>query len=391
MKLEWRRTQLRATAIACLFAAAPAFAQDRAEERALLSEQAFKNVQVLKGIPVNEFMNTMGFFAASLGLNCVYCHVEQSMQNWDKFAEDVPLKRMARYMITMTNNLNKNSFGGRRVVTCYTCHRGSQKPKVIPSLTDQYSVPPEDPNEIEIPAQPVAGPSAEQILDQYLQALGGAQRLAAITSVAGKGTYEGYETYHEKVPLELYAKAPGQLTTIVHTQNGDDTSTFDGSRGWMAAVDKPLPLLALTPGAEIDTAKLDAELFFPARIKQSLSAWRAGFPVTTIDDKEVQIIQGVGAANTRFKLYFDKQSGLLVRQVRYADTVVGVNPTQVDYSDYRELAGTGVKQPFHRVVTWTNGQSIIELSELRPNVPMEAARFAKPAAAVVKPGKAVGQ
>ncbi len=350
-------------------------------EKPLMAEQVFKNVKVLKGIPVGEFMDTMGFFAASLGLNCVYCHVEESMENWDKFAEDVPRKETARAMILMVNAINKGSFGGRRALTCYSCHRGAERPKVIPSLADQYTVPVEDPNEIEIVKDAPQGPSADQILDRYIQALGGAQRLASLTSFAGQGTYEGYDTYHEKVPLEIYAKAPGLRSMIAHTQNGDSTTTFDGRAGWTAVVDKPIHLLPALPGSELDGAKLDADLCFPAGIKQALTQWRNGFPVTTIEDREVQVIQGMAAGGSRVKLYFDGKTGLLTRQLRYTNTIVGTIPIQLDYSDYREIAG--VKIPFHWVVTWTGGQSTMQLNEVQANVPIDAARFAKPAPAVV--------
>src|SRR5437870_6605941 len=70
-------------------------------QKPLMAEEVFKNVQILKGIPVNQFMDTMGFFAASLGLNCVFCHVPESLENWERFADDVPRKRMARTMILM--------------------------------------------------------------------------------------------------------------------------------------------------------------------------------------------------------------------------------------------------------------------------------------------------
>jgi len=350
-----------------------------------LAEAVFKNIQVLKGIPVSEFMGTMGYFSASLGLNCTFCHVTESLQDWQKFAEDVPRKRTARRMILMVNAINKDNFGGRRAVTCYSCHRGGDRPKVIPSLAEQYSTPTEDPNEIEIVAGLPAGPSADQILDKYLQAIGGVQRVSAFTSLVAKGTYEGFETYHLKVPVEVFAKAPGQLTTVVHTQNGDSTTTFDGRAGWVAAADKPVPLLALTAGSELDGAKLDAALFFPARIKETLTQWRVGFPVTTIGERDVQIVQGTGPGKTRMKLYFDQETGLLTRQVRYADTIVGINPTQIDYSDYREVAG--VKIPFHWTVTWTNGQSNTELSEIQANAPVDPAKFAKPAPAAVTPAK----
>ena len=368
---------------------AQALAQRIAQQTAqkpLMAEEVFKNVQILKGIPVNQFMDTMGFFAASLGLNCVYCHVSESLENWDRFADDVPRKRMARSMIQMVNDINKTRFGGRRALTCYSCHRGAETPRVIPSLADQYGVPPEDPNLVEIVPDAPKDLTAEQILDKYVQAVGGAQKLTALTSLVGKGTYEGYDTYHAKVPFEVYAKAPGQLTTIAHTQNGDTTTTFDGREGWIASVDKPVRLLPLLPGAELDAAKIDAALWFPAGIKQALTDWRTGFPITSIEDKEVTIIQGTGAGKSRIKLFFDNQTGLLLRQLRYTDTPVGTVPIQVDYFDYREVAG--VKIPFRTVVTWTNGQTIVELSNVQPNVSIDTTRFAKPAPAVVTPVKA---
>jgi len=346
-----------------------------------MAEQVFKNVKVLKGIPVGEFMDTMGFFAASLGLNCVYCHVSESLENWDKFAEDVPRKNVARQMILMVNAINKNNFGGRAALTCYSCHRGAEHPKVIPSLADQYSVPQEDPNEVEIVKDAQPGPSADQMLDKYIQSIGGTEKLAALNSFIGKGTYEGYDSYHEKVPMEIYARAPGQRTLVVHTQNGDSTTTFDGSAGWVAAVDKPVHLLPLLPGSELDGAKLDADLCFPAGIKQALSQWKTGFPVASIDDKEVRIVQGIAGGGSRMKLYFDSQTGLLVRQVRYTKTVVGTVPLQIDYSDYRDV--DGVKLPFHWVVTWTDGQSTFQLNEVQPNVQIESSKLSKPAPAVV--------
>src|SRR6516165_7360126 len=187
---------------------AQALAQKIAQQTAqkpLMAEEVFKNVQVLKGIPVNQFMETMGFFAASLGLNCVYCHTAQSLEDWTHFADDIPRKRMARNMILMVNDINKTKFGGRRALTCYSCHRGAETPRVVPSLADQYGVPSEDPNLVEIVPDAPKGPSADQILEKYIQAVGGTQKLAALKSYVAKGTYEGYDTYHSKVPYEIYA------------------------------------------------------------------------------------------------------------------------------------------------------------------------------------------
>src|SRR3984893_8787731 len=131
-----RLIALAAALLVCLITIAPAAGQQATAEKPQMVEDVFKNVQVLKGIPVNQFMDTMGFFAAALGLNCAGCHVAESLQDWDKFADDIPRKRMARVMIQMVNNINKTNFGGRRAVTCYSCHRGGQVPDVIPSLAE---------------------------------------------------------------------------------------------------------------------------------------------------------------------------------------------------------------------------------------------------------------
>ena len=369
-------------ASACFIIITPAVAQTAPAAKPLMVEDVFKNVQVLKGIPVDEFMDTMGFFAAAIGLNCTGCHVPESLQDWSRFADDVPRKRMARNMIRMVDSINKEKFGGRRMITCWSCHRGTQAPELIPSLAAQYSIPPEDPNAIEMVASAPKVPTAEQLLDKYLQASGNAQALAGLKSWVGKGTIEGYDTYHVKVPVEIYAKAPAQSTMIIHSQIGDSTTVFDGATGWFAALDRPVPLIQMQPGAEIDGAKLDAMLGFPGEIKQALMDWKVGFPMTAIDDKTVSIVQGTGAGKTRVKLFFDEKTGLLSRQVRYADTPIGMVPTQVDYSDYRDVAG--VKLPYHIVITWTDGQHDVILNEIQANVPIDASRFAKPAPAVKK-------
>jgi outer membrane lipoprotein-sorting protein len=345
----------------------------------------FKNIQVLRGVPVTQFMATMGFFSASLGSNCTFCHVEESGGNWAKYADDNEQKQTARKMILMMNAINQSYFGGKRALTCYSCHRGGETPKLIPNLAEQYSsVPPSDDPD-EILEQAPDAPPADRILDKYIQALGGAQRLAGLTSIAAKGTYQGYDDA-EKSPLEIYAKAPNQRAMIVHGSSGDTTTTYDGSAGWSAApdTDTPVPLLALT-GPFLDAARLDAQLSFPGRIRQTLTQWRVGFP-STIDDRDVQVVQGTSGGSAPVKLYFDMQSGLLVRLVRYAELPVGRNPTQIDYADYRAVGTTGIKMPFRWTTTWTDGRSTTQLSQVQANVPIDAAKFAKPAPpAPVKP------
>ena len=150
-----------------------------------LSDQVFKNVQVLKGIPVDEFLGTMGIMAAALQFDCSDCHVNAGTANVD-WAADTPRKITARRMVSMVATINQTNFGGRQLVTCWTCHRNRDKPLVTPTMATIYGTPPFEPDDVV--TQSPGADSAESILDRYIQASGGAQRLAGLTSFVGKGT-----------------------------------------------------------------------------------------------------------------------------------------------------------------------------------------------------------
>jgi outer membrane lipoprotein-sorting protein len=369
-------SRIAAAAAVWLLVVHGASAQTAPADRPQLSDEVFRNIQVLKGLPVNQFMATMGFFSASLGVSCTYCHVAESGGSWEKYADDIPAKQTARTMVRMMTAINRGNFAGRQVVTCYTCHRGGNRPKVTPSLAALYGASPSD-EPSDIIAQAPGGPAADQILDKYMQALGGAQRVAAITSFTARGTAQRYED-PDKHPVEVYAKAPGQRAVIIHGSDGDASTVFDGRSGWIAApnTERPVTVVALA-GGDLDGVKLDAELSFPARIKQALGTWRVGLPAT-IDDRDVQVLQGTSAGGTLATLYFAADSGLLVRLVRYADSPVGRIPTQIDFADYRDVAG--VRMPFHWTLTWLDGRDTIELTEIQANVAIDAAKFGRPAA-----------
>jgi photosynthetic reaction center cytochrome c subunit len=365
------------TAVVWLLIAIRVGGQTTQGARPPMAEEVFKNVQVLKGIPVDEFMGTMGFFSAALGMNCTDCHVDESGGNWAKYSDDNDLKRTARRMVQMVAGINKGNFGGRQVVTCNTCHRGSRRPNVMPSLALLYGAPP--PDEPGDPIEQAAGqPAAEQILDRYIQAIGGPDRLAKLTSVVAKGFYKAFDDA-DKSQMDLYARAPGQRTTIVHTLNGDSTTVVSTGGAWIAApeAEKPVPLLAIT-GQELDGVRLEASLLFPGRIKEALSKWRVG-PAALVDDRETLVVQGTTASGGTATLCFDAKTALLVRLVRYDESPVGRLVTRVDYDDYRDVAG--VKIPFKWTVSWLSGRSVFELSNVQPNAAIDAAKFARPAPA----------
>jgi len=385
MRFGSRQAILSAAGIlfGCLVTTALMIGQAAQEPKPQMAEEVFKNVTVLKGIPVDEFMSTMGMFAAAVSLNCIDCHVPESVQSLAKFAEDTPIKRTARRMTLMVNTINKTNFGGRPVVTCWTCHRGEAGPaKGVPNLTVQYSAPPEDANEVEVIKQGPNSPTPDQVFAKYIQAVGGAQRVNALTSITAKGQYDGWDTDHVKVGVEVYAKAPAQRTTVVHMmvegKQEDSVRAFNGSMGWVASPDKPLPLLPLT-GGNLDAAKTEAILFFPASIQKSFTGWKTG--AATIDDNDVVLVQGISPAKSPIKLYFDEKSGLLKRALYYADTVIGRVPTQIDIDEYKDASG--VKLPSKWTSTWTDGQAHFEMSQVQANTAVDAAKFNKPAPAPV--------
>jgi hypothetical protein len=319
-------------------------------------------------------METMGFFSASLGADCTFCHVTESGGSWEKYADDNQHKRTARGMVRMMNAINRDSFGGRLVVTCYTCHRGGDRPKVTPSLAALYgAAPPEELDDVIEPA--AGGPAAAQILDKYIRAAGGATRLASLKSIVAKGTYTGYGD-PEKRRVEVSAVAPRQRAVIVHAPDGDSRTVVDGINAWIAApiTQRPVPVLALS-GGDLEAAKLDAELSFPGRIERLFTRWRVGAQAT-IDDRDTDVVQGSTPGRGSATFFFDKESGLLLRVVRYADSAVGRIPMQTDYADYREV--NGVKIPFRVSETWLDGRSTIEFDDVQVNVPVAPSAFAQP-------------
>ena len=382
MRIGPRRTIVAAVSawLVCGLGYTSLAGQGGPEPEPQMAEEVFKNVQVLRGIPVDEFMETMGMFSAALTLNCIDCHTAGAANSggtWDGFAEDTALKQMSRRMVLMVNALNRANFGAMPRVTCWTCHRGDQQPKSAPSLVVQYSEPASDPNDVEIPPRGFPGaPSADEVFDRYFQVLGGAKQVASLTSFVGEGTYVGFETAMAKIPIEVFARAPNQRATIVDTAFGDSVRIYDGRAGWIASADKPLLLMPLT-GGKLEGARMEAMGLFPAQIRQAFSQWRVG--LTNIGDIAVYVLEGTSPDGPSLRLFFDRESGLLVRLAHFAATAVGSVPMQIDYADYRDVLG--IKVPFSWTTTWTTGQATTELSDVQLNVPIDAARFARPAPA----------
>jgi hypothetical protein len=374
MKLWSSRLILAVAAGAVAWAQTPA---PTAAPKTQAAGEAFKNVttSTLKGLTVSDFLGAMGVMSAALGYDCADCHVAAGTDkvNWEF---DTPKKKTARKMVEMVAVINKTNFAGVQMVTCWTCHHGRFMPSTTIGLDALYGTPNDERNDIVVPGEGV--PSATQVLDKYIQAVGGAQRLAGLTSYIATGSSLGYEGLGGGGSFQIFAKSPDQRTTQIafkdHPERGDSTRAYNGTAGWIKSPRGLFPEYDLT-GSELDGARLDALLSFPGQIKTALNNWRSG-SLDSIGDKEVQVVQGSGPRGLLATLYFDTKTGLLVRLVRYSASPIGRVPTQIDYSDYRDV--NGIKFPFKYTFSWLDGRDSFQLSDVKINVPIDAAKFGKP-------------
>jgi hypothetical protein len=330
------------------------------------TEQVYKNIQVLKGFPSDQLVPAMQFVAASLGVQCDFCHLENAFEKDDK-----ETKHTARKMMGMMFAINKDNFDGQQKVTCYACHRGAHKPVITPIVSEEEGklvaeekMPHDEPNAASLP-------SADQILGRYLQAVGGVDAAAGVSTRIQKGTLT---VGSEHFPIEVVAKAPDKRVTTVHFPGGDSVTGVNGDEGWLSTPGRAVH--DMSP-SEVDAARMDAELFFPASLKRLFKEFRVE-PPEQIGSREACVLAGTRDNLPPVQLYFDQQSGLLVRVLRFVETPLGRNPTQIDYGDYRDQGG--VRTPFRWTIARPNGRFTVEIEQMQQNVPVKDDRFAKPAA-----------
>ena len=326
--------------------------------------QQFKNIEVLKDIPADELIPTMQFIAGALGVDCEFCHVQHAMDKDDKKE-----KQTARKMMAMELTLNADHFDGHIEVTCFTCHRGSPHPINIPILSPEIAnKPPHEHAEANESAAKPNLPTAEVILDKYLTATGGADAFHKIKTRIEKGTIDAMG---EKYPVEIYSEGPDKRVSISHPSFGESVTAFNGQVGWLGSPRGTHPMGTL----ENEAARMDAQLYFPARVRELFQEFNV-LPGETVGGHATYLVTAKGAGLPPVKLYFDQQSGLLLRQVRYAETPLGRNPTQVDYADYRET--DGVKIPYQWTLTRTNGSFTIQIQTVQQNAAIDEKLFVMP-------------
>ena len=353
-----------------LAGAASASAQVSPANEGKTAEQVYKNIKVLQGTPANELNQSMHLMKGATGMDCLYCHIERE---WEKDVK--PAKDVARAMITMMMDINKRNFGGRQVVTCNTCHNGRPIPAAMPVF------PVLEPKETLKPALP----TVDQILAKYVQSLGGEAALRKITSRTITGTQYIPTGPGGTVPtpasVERYLKAPNLAVTIYRAPTYAISQGYDGRAAWSqdqaGRVTVPVTL-------DVGRAARAADFYEPLNLKREYQEMTVR-GIEQVNGHDAYLVVGVPQGDLPESLYFDMNTGLLLRKQTVLPTPIGGSPYQADFDDYRDT-GSGVKFPFLIHMSPSNArtelapEATLRVTKVEDNKAIEDAKFAKPAA-----------
>ena len=339
-------------------------------------EQTRKNIQVLKGLPESQLFLLMNFVAVSLGVKCNYCHVEQGKDpgtgrtKWVWESDDKPVKLKAREMMRMVLSIKSNDKIDFREnpVTCHTCHRGQLKPVGLPSMPLAQSGHEDGFGELPISATPTQ--SVEQIFSKYFTAVGG-DAAATNKTLILKGKREASQG--RNWPNEITIASPNKFLMVTTTPQSTSRQIINGEKGWIVS-GANVRNLSATEAA--DASRGVGELFSLIKVKPAQSMRVGG--IEKVGERDAYMVENATDTKTE-RYYFDTQTGLLIRKVTLRKTLLMPFPEQVDFEDYRDVAG--VKLPFvirysaiDTFDSWTR-----TFTEIKRDVTVSESLFAGPA------------
>jgi hypothetical protein len=332
--------------LALLFIAAPIHAQ--------VASQPPKNVQILTGLSRPELQRVMNEMAAGLGVHCHYCH---ATDNSGGASDTKPEKARAREMIRLTMDLNARNFGGKPVVTCFTCHNGKPRPAMTPPLPQP--VPPEP-----VAPEAKAFPPLKSVLDKYVAAVG--REPAAGTTRRFKGTHKS--PTGKPIPMTI-ADTGDKWRADIQLPDGTGATQSVGADGGWARDKNGVRDMTLE---EVVSARMSRRAYAP------FYASAIGPDARVVDSEPLGGHTAWVVATPSARYWFDTDSGLLLRRVTYADSPVGRIPEQTDFDDYRVVGAS--KIPFlvrvSLVDPWLGGTRQAETIEL--GAPIDPAELARP-------------
>ena len=224
-------------------------------------------------------------------------------------------------------------------------------------------------------AAPQAGnaPSVDQILDHYVQALGGKDNIQKITSRDMKGTLDNSDDGTTS-PAEVFAKAPDKYLEVVNLSDGGEAlQGWNGQTGWGKDPDSGLHD---TEKAEQTAAKRDYDFYRDLRLKELFPKMALNGKMK-VDDRDAYIVEATSPDGATEKWYFDAESGLLVRRDFERVTIDdGIVLYEVDYDNYKDVDGVKIPAMVQRKTP--DYTLTYKFTEIKQNVPVEDAKFNKP-------------
>jgi photosynthetic reaction center cytochrome c subunit len=355
--------------------------------------ETFKNIQVLKDIPASELIPSMRYVVASLGVGCDYCHQADHFDNDDK-----PTKQRARNMMKMMFAINQDNFNGKREVTCYTCHRGVAKPASIASLSaatnGAATAVVESDASGKTARAPEAGeaggasnevakamPSITEILAKYVDGIGGSAAIQKNQTRVEQGSVEGPRG--PRAAIETYRTAPDKALAIVHRSNGDVSEGVSGEIGWGKRANGEV---TDELGDEPARSRQWAEFYPGERFEKDYERFQVR-GTESVNGHDAYVVMAWWKGDGADRIYFDVQSGLLLRITHRIESPLGALPLQTDYEDYRDV--NGLKIPFTVRVTRVDGTATYTWQKMEVNMAIDPGRYQKPAekTAAEKPAK----
>jgi hypothetical protein len=327
------------------------------------AEPQFKNIQVLKGMPASQMGGAMRFISASLGVGCDYCHVITDQGHWME-KDDKETKKIARKMILMTRAINHANFEDKPEVSCATCHHGRNEPLRQPPV----GRPVED--EVVVKSDSPA-PTVDEVLAKYRQALGG-DAVAKVTTRVIKAslmTVDGTSW-----DLQMEAKAPDKLYSRLALSNGIAERGFDGKVGWMR---NPDGTVADLHGMELLDTQRMSNFQGALNVRDRLPDVKVRGQMK-LGDRQTWRVDAKGAGDTRERLYFDVDTGLLDRTLVLIETPLGELPEQTDYAHYQEV--NAVKFPFRIERASAGMDTVTTILDVKFNEPVDDSKFERPPA-----------
>jgi hypothetical protein len=375
-----------------------------------LAPEKYKDIQVLKDVPADQLDLTMRYFVAATGLNCSNCHQRDQATGEFNYAADTNTKRTARNMIKIVQTVNAADLGAR--INCGTCHQGQNRPAGLTAAAvmtpDQLAAlaarqggpggaggqgrggpPAGGPPAGGAPPGGAAGqgggraganqapaPPIDDVLNKYVEALGGAAAVQKVQSRVVTGSY--VTRTNQAIPFTIDEKGNKYRETSTLPTTAQ-TFGFDGSAGWTQTG----TFITDLSGFQLQQLTRLNDLPRMLRIKEMYQNVTAGRP-TTIPAATpggtpiaVNLIQGQPAPQSTERLYFDVTTGLLLRRQITTQTPLNGRMTETfDYSDYKPVSG--VMMPFKIKRNNWNTLDILTVTDVKVNVALDDAKFAKP-------------